>query len=348
MVALVRDLKFSAGLFQGRELVSVFLGGGTPSVISAESIGTILDAADSVSGLSGGAEITLEANPGTVDSGRFAGYRSLGVNRLSIGVQSFDNGKLAALGRIHGGNDAVSAVETALDAGFTNINIDLMYGLPGQSVEDALSDLDTAISLQPAHISWYQLTIEPNTVFHAKPPTLPDDDLVWEMQTSGQDYLARQQYRQYEVSAWSRAGYECRHNLNYWEFGDYIGIGAGAHSKITTQTAQTTVTRQSRLRLPAGYIRNAGSDSMVSGQKELTQEDLILEFMLNTLRLKNGVPQASFSARTGLSFDVIRRQVDAAVADGLLKNDNPGLIKTAEKGARYLNDLLQYFMMPSS
>ncbi len=337
--ALVRDLEFSAGLFQGRELVSVFLGGGTPSVISAESIGAILDAVDAVSARSADTEITLEANPGTVDSERFAGYRSLGVNRLSIGVQSFDNAKLAALGRIHDSDEAEAAFETAVGAGFTNINIDLMYGLPGQTVEDALSDLAAASSLAPAHISWYQLTIEPNTVFHAKPPSLPDDDLIWEMQTCGQDYLTRQQYRQYEVSAWSRPGHECRHNLNYWEFGDYIGVGAGAHGKISNGT----VTRQSRMRVPVSYIRNAGTGSVIAEHKVLTQEDLILEFMLNALRLKGGVPQDYFTDRTGLSPDAIREQVDAAGKDGLLETE-PGFIRTTEKGTRYLNDLLQYFM----
>ena len=337
--ALVRDLKFSAGLFQGRELASVFLGGGTPSVISAESIGTVLDAVDAVSALSADTEITLEANPGTADSERFAGYRSLGVNRLSVGVQSFDNGKLAALGRIHDSDEAVAAVETALGAGFANINIDLMYGLPGQTVEDALSDLAAAASLAPAHISWYQLTIEPNTVFHAKPPSLTGDDLIWEMQSSGQDYLTGQQYRQYEVSAWSRESYQCRHNLNYWGFGDYIGVGAGAHGKISNGM----VTREARLRVPASYIRKAGTESVIAERKVLAQEDLILEFMLNALRMKNGVPQAHFSARTGLSFDVIREQVDAAGKEGLLEAE-PERIKATEKGARYLNDLLQYFM----
>ena len=337
--ALVRDLKFSFGLFQGRELASVFLGGGTPSIMSSAAIGSILEAVDAVSGLSGATEITLEANPGTVDSGRFAGYRGLGVNRLSVGVQSFNDASLTAIGRIHDGDEARSAVATAFDAGFSNINIDLMYGLPGQTVEDAMSDLAIAASLAPAHISWYQLTIEPNTVFHAKPPSLPGDDLIWEMQTCGQDYLTRQQYRQYEVSAWSREGYECRHNLNYWEFGDYVGVGAGAHGK----SSNGTITRQSRLRVPASYIRNAGTGSVIAECKVLTQEDLILEFMLNALRLKNGVPQARFSARTGLSFDVIREQVDAAAKEGLLEAE-PGRIKATEKGARYLNDLLQYFM----
>ena len=214
--ALVRDLEFSAGLFQGRELVSVFLGGGTPSVMSPGAIGAILEAVDAVSGLPGTAEITLEANPGTADSERFAAYRNLGVNRLSIGVQSFKDAGLAAIGRIHDGDEAVSAVETAVGAGFSNINIDLMYGLPGQTVADAMADLAAAVGLEPAHISWYQLTIEPNTVFHAKPPPLPGDDITWEMQSCGADYLAGQGHRQYEVSAWSRPGSECRHNLNYW------------------------------------------------------------------------------------------------------------------------------------
>ena len=341
--ALIRDLEFSAGLFRSRELVSVFLGGGTPSIMSSGAIGSILEAVDAVSGLSSASEITLEANPGTVDSGRFAGYRSLGVNRLSIGVQSFSDASLTAIGRIHDGDEARSAVTTAFDAGFSNINIDLMYGLPGQTVEDALSDLAAAASLEPAHISWYQLTIEPNTVFHAKPPSLPDDDLIWEMQTGGQDYLTRQQYRQYEVSAWSREGYECRHNLNYWEFGDYVGVGAGAHGKISNGS----ITREARLRVPASYIRNAGTGSVIAEHKVLTQEDIILEFMLNVLRLKNGISQARFSERTGLSFDVIRKQVDTAATDGLLE-DKPGLIKTTEKGARYLNDLLQYFMISNS
>ena len=337
--ALVRDLEFSAGLFQGREPVSVFLGGGTPSVMSPGAIGAILEAVDAVSGLPGAAEITLEANPGTADSERFAAYRDLGVNRLSIGVQSFKDAALAAIGRIHDGDEAVSAVKTAVGAGFSSINIDLMYGLPGQTAADAMADLAAAVSLEPAHISWYQLTIEPNTVFHAKPPPLPGGDLVWEMQTRGEEYLARQGYRQYEVSAWSRPGSECRHNLNYWEFGDYLGVGAGAHGKITNGT----VTRQSRLRMPQGYMRAAGSAAAIAAQRTLGEQDCILEFMLNALRLKNGVPLSRFSARTGLAPARVQAQVDAARADGLLE-DEPSMLKATQKGARYLNDLLQYFM----
>ena len=337
--AVVRDLKFSADLFRGRKLESVFLGGGTPSLISASGIGAILEAVEDVSGLCSGTEITLEANPGAADSRRFAGYRDLGVNRLSVGAQSFDNHKLAAIGRIHDAGEARAAVATAAGAGFTNINIDLMYGLPGQSPQEALSDLTAAVSLEPAHISWYQLTIEPNTVFHAKPPPLPGDDLTWEMQTRGADYLAGQGYRQYEVSAWSRPDSECRHNLNYWEFGDYIGVGAGAHGKVTNGT----VTRQSRLRVPQSYMRAAGSDAAIAAQRTLVEQDLILEFMLNALRLKNGVPLSRLSARTGLAPVRVQAQADAARADGLLEHE-PGLLKATKKGARYLNDLLQYFM----
>ncbi len=347
--AVIRDLKFSAGQFRERDIISIFLGGGTPSMMSANSIGLILETVDAISALSDDTEITLEANPGTVDSGRFTGYRSLGVNRLSIGAQSFDGDKLAAIGRIHNGSDAVSAVETAVGAGFSNINIDLMYGLPGQTTEDALSDLARAVSLEPMHISWYQLTIEPNTVFYSRPPSLPDDDLIWQMQTCGQDYLAQHQYHQYEVSAYCREGHECRHNLNYWQFGDYIGIGAGAHGKITSRngardpSVQKSVIRQSRLRLPGSYIRHAGSDSIMAECKTLTQADCILEFMLNALRLKDGVPLDYFSERTGVSSIAIREQVEAARNEGLLE-DERGLLKATEKGSRYLNDLLQYFM----
>ena len=337
--AVVRDLEFSAGCLGGRKPVSVFLGGGTPSLMSVAGIGALLEAVDAVSGLAAGTEITLEANPGTADSRRFAGYRALGVNRLSIGVQSFDDGKLAALGRIHDAGEARAAFAMAVEAGFTNINIDLMYGLPGQTVQDALSDLARAVSLEPAHISWYQLTIEPNTVFHAQPPPLPDDDLTWEMQDHGGDYLAQHGYRRYEVSAWSRPGSACRHNLNYWEFGDYLGVGAGAHGKLSNGT----ITRQSRLRVPQSYMRAAGSAAVMATRKTLSEQDCILEFMLNALRLRDGVPLSSFSARTGLAPDTIGAQVDAARSDGLLEQE-PGLLQATEKGARYLNDLLQYFM----
>ncbi len=350
--ALVRDLEFSVGALGGNRLETVFLGGGTPSLVSPTGIGAILEAAASRSGLAADAEITLEANPGASDGRRFADYRDLGVNRLSIGVQSFNDDSLKALCRIHTAADARAALAMATKAGFANINIDLMYGLPGQSVQAALSDLAAAVNLEPAHISWYQLTIEPNTVFHARPPSLPDDDSAWEMYARGCDYLARHGYRRYEVSAWSRPGSECRHNLNYWQFGDYLGIGAGAHGKLTTHTdggapgpatLRTTITRQSRRRVPARYIHHAGTDAVIAERRMLTQDDCILEFMLNALRLKDGVPLSGFSARTGLEPDTIAAQVEAARSDGLLEPE-PGLLRATEKGARYLNDLLQYFM----
>ena len=339
VAALLRDIGYSAEILRGRELHSVFLGGGTPSLMSVAGIGAILEAVAAASVLPADVEITLEANPGAADARRFAGYRELGVNRLSIGAQSFDDGRLAAIGRIHDAGEARAAVAMATEAGFDNINIDLMYGLPGQGVQDALSDLAHAVSLEPAHISWYQLTIEPNTVFHAKPPPLPNDELTWTMQENGRDYLARRGYRQYEVSAWARPGNECRHNLNYWEFGDYLGLGAGAHGKLSNGA----IIRHSRLRLPQSYLRAAGSAAVLAAQKMLSEQDCILEFMLNALRLKDGVPLSCFNARTGLPTDVLRTQLDAARSDGLLEHD-PAWLKTTEKGARYLNDLLQYFM----
>lgn len=339
VAALLRDIGYSAEILRGRELHSVFLGGGTPSLMSVAGIGAILEAVATASVLPADVEITLEANPGAADSRRFAGYRELGVNRLSIGVQSFDDGRLAAIGRIHDAGEARAAVAMATEAGFNNVNIDLMYGLPGQGVQDALSDLAHAVSLEPAHISWYQLTIEPNTVFHAKPPSLPDDEFTWTMQDQGGDYLARHGYRQYEVSAWARPGSECGHNLNYWEFGDYLGLGAGAHGKLSNGA----ITRYSRLRLPQSYLRAAGSAAALAAQKTLSEQDCILEFMLNALRLKDGVPLSCFHTRTGLSTDLLRTQLDAARSDGLLEHD-PAWLQTTEKGARYLNDLLQYFM----
>ena len=339
VAALLRDIGYSAEILRGRELHSVFLGGGTPSLMSVAGIGAILEAVAAACVLPADVEITLEANPGAADARRFAGYRALGVNRLSIGVQSFDDSSLAAIGRIHDAGEARAALAMATEAGFNNVNIDLMYGLPGQGVQDALSDLAVAVSLEPAHISWYQLTIEPNTVFHAKPPPLPDDDLTWTMQDQGGDYLTWRGYRQYEVSAWARPGSECRHNLNYWEFGDYLGLGAGAHGKISNGA----ITRHSRLRLPQSYLRAAGSAAVLAAQKTLSEQDCILEFMLNALRLKDGVPLSCFRARTGLSTDVLHTQLDAARSDGLLEY-NPALLKTTEKGVRYLNDLLQYFM----
>ena len=340
--AIVRDLEFAAEGVGRREIVSIFFGGGTPSLMSPAALGTILDAAAARLSLSDTLEITLEANPGAADSGRFTAYRQLGINRLSIGAQSFDDGKLAALGRIHDGAEASAALAAARAAGFDNINVDLMRGLPGQTVEEALGDLEQALAFAPEHVSWYQLTIEPNTVFHARPPALPDEESVWRMTLQGEERLARRGYQRYEVSSWSQPGRACSHNLNYWRFGDYLGLGAGAHGKIS-RASQGGILRQARTRLPASYMDKAGSAAVVARQTSLRDEERPLEFMLNALRLKDGVPAASFSARTGLSLATIRPQLEAARAAGLL-DAGPDTLRATERGARYLNDLLQHFM----
>jgi len=311
--ALIRDLHQSAERIEDREIVSIFFGGGTPSVISAQGINRVLEAVDSKLILSNETEITLEANPGAVDCQRFADYKRSGI------------------------------IEAADSVGFSNINIDLMYGLPQQTPEDALGDLEQAIQCEPGHISWYQLTIEPNTVFYSKPPALPDSETSWQIQTQGQRYLSEHQYVQYEISAYSREELVCKHNLNYWTFGDYLGIGAGAHGKITDNN-KSTITRQSKLRVPASYISHAGTENVYTEQKQLSNTDLILEFMLNVLRLKNGVPRNYFAERTGLKFENIHEQITAVTEKGLLEDDQ-SVIRVTEKGARYLNDLLQYFML---
>ena len=340
--AVVRDLEFAAKGLGRREIVSIFFGGGTPSLMSPAALETILDAAAARLKLSATLEITLEANPGAADSRRFTAYRQLGINRLSIGAQSFDDAKLAALGRIHDGAEAATAIAAARAAGFDNINVDLMRGLPGQAVEEALGDLEQALDFAPEHVSWYQLTIEPNTVFHARPPALPDEESVWRMTLQGQERLARRGYQRYEVSSWSRPGRACLHNLNYWRFGDYLGLGAGAHGKLSC-ASQGRILRQARTRLPASYMDKAGSAAVLARQTSLRDAERPLEFMLNALRLKDGVPAACFSARTGLSLAAIRPQLEAARAAGLL-DAGPDTLRATERGARYLNDLLQHFM----
>lgn len=340
--AIVRDLEFAAEGLGRREIVSIFFGGGTPSLMSPAALETILDAAAARLKLSATLEITLEANPGAADSGRFTAYRQLGINRLSIGAQSFDDAKLAALGRIHDGAEAAAAIAAARAAGFDNINVDLMRGLPGQAVEEALGDLEQALAFAPEHVSWYQLTIEPNTVFHARPPALPDEESVWRMTLQGQERLARRGYQRYEVSSWSQPGRACLHNLNYWRFGDYLGLGAGAHGKISC-ASQGRIVRQARTRLPTSYMDKAGSAAILARQTSLRDAERPLEFMLNALRLKDGVPAACFSARTGLSLAAIRPQLEAARAAGLL-DAGPDTLRATERGARYLNDLLQHFM----
>ena len=341
--ALVADLDFDLPLARGRTVHSVFFGGGTPSLFAPAAIDRFLQAASARLRFSPGVEITLETNPGTVEHGPFAGYRAAGVNRLSFGVQSFDDGCLQRLGRIHSGGDAQRAVQAARDAGFDNLNIDLMYALPGQTMDMAVDDVERAIALEPAHLSHYQLTLEPNTVFAVRPPAgLPDEDSAWDMQEACQARMAAAGFAQYEVSAYARPHRQCAHNLNYWKFGDYLGIGAGAHGKLTLG-AQRQVLRRWKLRHPADYLLKAGTPAAIGGDEVLTPGRLPFDFMLNALRLNDGVPLAMFEARTGLPRRVIAPRLDEARARGWLEDD-PDWLRPTELGRRFTNDVIGLFL----
>ncbi|WP_245795324.1 radical SAM family heme chaperone HemW [Thioalkalivibrio denitrificans] len=340
--ALVADLESELPRVWGRRLESVFIGGGTPSLFSPEALHRLFSELRARLPWRPDMEVTLEANPGTTDAARFTGYREIGVNRLSIGAQSFDDAMLERLGRIHGADEARTAFETARLAGFENINLDLMFGLPGQSPDQALADLDAALALGPEHLSWYQLTLEPNTRFAADPPVLPDDDTLWEMQSAGQDRLASSGYTQYEVSAYARPGHACRHNLNYWEFGDYLGLGAGAHGKISLP-GEDRIQRRRKLRQPRQYMEAALTASPVSGEQTLSREELVFEFILNATRLRHGVDTDLFTTRTGLPADALEPMRSEAVCRGLLGPD-PGRIEPTELGRRFLNDLQAQFL----
>lgn len=340
--ALMRDLRFTAPGVVGRPVRSVFFGGGTPSLFSGMSLGVLLDAIRGHLELAPDAEITLEANPGTVEAAHFAEYRRHGVNRLSIGVQSFDDGCLERIGRIHAGAEAEAAVHTAQRAGFDNINVDLMYGLPGQDTGMAHADLRRALDLPIAHLSWYQLTLEPNTEFHHAPPILPDDEVIRDMEEAGRELLAERGFMRYEVSAFAGPGRECRHNLNYWEFGDYLAIGAGAHDKITDVEAGA-VSRSVRHRLPARYMELAGSAGAIVQARDLAPADLVIEFMLNAMRLPGGFPLALFTQRTGLGADVITARLEQGARRGWLDLAGQRVRPTAI-GLQYLNDVLELFM----
>lgn len=340
--ALFADLEQDLPLVWGRKVYSIFIGGGTPSLMSPDELYRLVSGLRARLQLSHDCEITLEANPGTVEQQRFDDYRKAGINRLSIGVQSFNENCLQSIGRIHGRDEAIRAVEVAHQAGFENINLDLMFGLPGQDHKQALADIGTAIALQPIHISYYQLTVEPNTAFYHSPPILPDDDTLWQIQQLGQERLAVAGYQQYEVSAYAKEGYRCRHNLNYWRFGDYLGIGAGAHGKITS-AAEQKIVRLSKQRHPREYMVKAATADRVVRRTELAGNDAALEFMLNALRLKQGFPTALFSEHTGLSINVIEKPLTRAVEMGLLAWELDH-IRPTEKGYRFLNELLQLFM----
>lgn len=336
--ALLADLERELPLVWGRSVVSLFIGGGTPSLLSGEGLERLLSGIRARLPLLPEAELTLEANPGTVEAGRFRDYRAAGVNRLSLGVQSLDDHKLEALGRIHRRDEVFRAVEEARSAGFDNLNLDLMFGLPGQSPEEGLADLGEAIALEPTHLSWYQLTIEPNTAFHHAPPVLPEDEVLWTLQERGVERLAAAGFDQYEVSAYARDGRRCRHNLNYWGFGDYLGIGAGAHGKITLP-AEGRVVRRWKERHPKSYM----DGECLAGDRALTDEELPGEFMMNALRLVDGFEEALFAERVGLGLEVIAEPLAEAESKGLLIRED-GWIRPTERGRAFLNDLIALFL----
>mgnify|MGYP001058506529 CR=1 FL=1 len=339
LAALIADLEQSLPLVWGRPVVSVFIGGGTPSLLSPESVDALLAAVRARLTLLPGAEVTLEANPGTAEAGRFAGYRAAGVNRLSVGVQSFNSRHLAALGRIHDADEARHAVELALKH-FDTFNLDLMYALPGQTLEEARADIAAAAAFGTPHLSAYHLTLEPNTAFHRAPPPLPDADLAAQMQDAVEETLAARGYGHYETSAFARKGAECRHNLNYWLFGDYLGIGAGAHGKISSHEG---VRRTMNHKHPQAYLEGAERGDAVQEAHEVAAADLPFEFLMNALRLTRGFPPRLFAERTGLALASIRPQLDEAAARGLLV-ETAEIVAPTDHGRHFLNDLLQLFL----
>jgi len=343
--ALLRDAGQEATALAGRRVRTVFLGGGTPSLFSPAAVARLLDGLDERLGIAGDAEITLEANPGTVEQSRFEGFRAAGVNRLSIGVQSFDAGQLRRLGRIHGPGEAAAAASAARAAGFRRFNLDLMYALPGQNLSGALADVEAALALAPEHISHYQLTLEPGTAFHARPPVLPDDDQAADMEAACAERLAAAGLRRYEVSAWSLPGAACRHNLNYWRFGDYVALGAGGHGKLTGPAGR--IRRYRKVAQPRHYQAVAGTAAAVAETREVAAEERVLEYMMNALRLVDGAPRAEALARTGLPWSAFAPGVDRARARGWMVADAGRLAPTGE-GLRFLNDLLGLFLDPAA
>ncbi|MGB2707616.1 MAG: radical SAM family heme chaperone HemW [Pseudoalteromonas nigrifaciens] len=337
---LIDDLKADLHLVQGRKIHSIFIGGGTPSLLTGAAYTRLLSEVKSLIGLEDNCEITLEANPGTVETGRFKDYVKAGINRISIGVQSMQNDKLKALGRIHGSDEANYAAEQAKEAGLNSFNLDLMHGLPGQTLDDALGDLKQIIALNPLHISWYQLTIEPNTQFASKPPTLPQDETLWDIQEQGQELLAQAGYLQYEISGYAKPGYQCQHNLNYWRFGDYIGIGCGAHGKVTDANTGI-ITRTEKVKHPRGYMDLIKPYLFKSWQVE--QDDLAFEFFMNRFRLVEPCPINDFNALTQQPLQSQQHALQQAIKLGLLIQTNSHWQVTL-KGQRFLNDLLELFV----
>ena len=344
---LLEDLDCDRVFAQGRKLESIFFGGGTPSLMSGNFYQRLLPAIAERIPFSDHIEITLEANPGTTEAERFKSYAEAGVNRLSLGVQSFNDVYLEKLGRIHSAGEAKRAIEQAHHAGITNCNIDLMHGLPGQNLDDAMSDIETALSLEPKHLSWYQLTIEQNTEFYRYPPVLPDDEHMWEIQEQGLALLGKHGFEQYEVSAFSKPGYRALHNLNYWQFGDYIGVGAGAHSKISHQAGQKVI-RYRKTRIPNDYLKaiamsRKGASQAPSyriGEAQIPEEDLAFEFLMNVLRLKEGASTDLLMQRAGMNLAQLEPALSEMRAKGLMKNQG---LSTTDRGLLFLNTILERF-----
>ncbi len=339
IAALLTDLDQDLAWVQGRTISSVFIGGGTPSLFSPEAYQHLFRELKTRLSFDADCEITLEANPGTVEHGNFEGYLEAGINRLSLGIQSFNGFQLQNLGRIHGQSEAERAIVLAKNAGFDNFNLDLMHGLPNQSLADALRDLEIALSFKPTHLSWYQLTIEPNTAFYRQPPVLPEDDMLWAIQEAGQALLTQAGFGQYEVSAYTQHR-PSRHNLNYWQFGDYLAIGAGAHGKITTAEG---IYRYRKTRLPKDYLAATPQQQARIGLERIAEQYLLFEFMMNALRLKKGVPQSFFAERTGLPLSAVEAQLRACAQKGWISLDQ-GQIACTDLGYNYLNDVLAFFL----
>ena len=341
--ALFTDVQQDAGKVAGRSIETVFLGGGTPSLFSPQQIGAIIARLGECLDLAPDAEITMEANPGTLEHGSLAGYREAGVNRLSLGAQSFDADSLARLGRIHGPDEILAVFQEARDAGFDNINVDLMHALPGQTPAAALADLEAALALDPEHISYYQLTLEPNTVFHARPPEdLPDEEQVFDIQDAGMERLGAAGFERYEISAYAKAGRQCRHNLNYWRFGDYLGVGAGAHGKLTSP--ESGVRRSEKIANPQQYTEHMESRSEAARWKAVPEDELPFEFMLNALRLAEGFSMQLYEAHTGLSEQSVRGTLDDLAERGLMSCDPDHIWRPTRQGYRFVNDLQGAFL----
>ncbi|WP_111415261.1 radical SAM family heme chaperone HemW [Billgrantia lactosivorans] len=342
LAALLADLDADLPLAAGRPLVSIFIGGGTPSLLSAGFYARLLDGLAQRLSFDECIEITLEANPGTLERGRFLGYRQAGINRLSLGVQSFQSAQLEALGRIHSGDDAVAALEEARAAGFDNLNLDLMHGLPGQTPALALDDLERGLALAPEHLSWYQLTLEPNTEFHSRPPVLPEEEVLWDIQDLGHERLEAAGLARYEISAYARPGRRSRHNLNYWRFGDYLGIGAGSHAKLSArdEAGRLQIERRWKVRQPEAYLRRRHDPrGFVAGSSRVDDAELPLEFAMNALRLVDGVALAEWQAHTGRPIAMLSERLVAAHKKGLLVEDAQRL-QASPRGLLFLNELL--------